>query len=827
MRERAGSARAWARRGAPLLLGVLASTLLLGLYACGGMAWPLGFFALVPWLLAQQAAPSPARAALGAWLMSVGFVAAAFWWFAPAIDAYLGLGTAPAFLLLCLCAPLLQPQLFAFALVRQALAVRCGGAWGAASGTAAWVACEAFVPKLFGDTLGHGLQPSSWLRQGADLGGAAGLSVVLLLVNEALARAWLQRRDTTARGRAVLLATGLPLLLAGYGAWRLHTLQTLLAEPAPMLRVAMVQANLIDYERRRREEGAHAVVRDVLDTHFALTRAALEHHGAEAVLWSETVYPTTYGQPQSEAGADFDREIAAFAATRGVPLLFGSFERDAGGEYNAAVVLGHDGALVGRYRKTYPFPLTEHVPRWLEGIGLRRLLPWLGTWQRGDGARVLPLRLADGRALDVVPLICRDDLMPALAIDGARLGAQAIVGLSNDAWFRHAPLGARLHLGVAAFRSIETRLPQLRVTTNGISAFVDPTGAVLAATPMGERAVLAGEVPLREPPATLMRRWGDWVGRAAALLLLGIALLGAVRVWRRRAAPAARDDAPPPVLDVVLLSPGRRLIAAVLRIGAAVALAWLALRMALFDGWQVQSLAQLRLFGAGVVLPLLGAWLLQRASRASIQFQAQTLQLHSPTRSIEIPLVSIAALRCWTWALPRPGVELVLRSGRRFGLGLGVRDAVALQRRLQQAGAEATWMDAVSQRRAHDWSARARATWPRLDHGLVKFGAFPLLAALPAFRLHQHIAFGGTFGEAHTFGVGAWLTGLLIWWAAWAMGLMLFAALLRVLVEIIVPLARHIARGDIAMVHSVLAAATRALYYLGVPAWLIARLVVG
>ena len=121
----------------------------------------------------------------------------------------------------------------------------------------------------------------------------------------------------------------------------------------------------------------------------------------------------------------------------------------------------------------------------------------------------MPLRTADGRELDVVPLICLDDVRPGLAIDGARLGAQAIVGLSNDSWFTGHPIGARLHLAVAAFRSIETRLPQLRVTTNGLSAFVDPTGEVLASTAMGDRAVLAGEVPLRDPPSTLMVRWGD------------------------------------------------------------------------------------------------------------------------------------------------------------------------------------------------------------------------------------------------------------------------------------------------------------------------------
>ncbi len=38
------------------------------------------------------------------------------------------------------------------------------------------------------------------------------------------------------------------------------------------LRVGMVQSNIYDYERLRRETGAYAVVRNVLDTHYAMSR---------------------------------------------------------------------------------------------------------------------------------------------------------------------------------------------------------------------------------------------------------------------------------------------------------------------------------------------------------------------------------------------------------------------------------------------------------------------------------------------------------------------------------------------------------------------------
>ena len=47
----------------------------------------------------------------------------------------------------------------------------------ALAGAAAWVATEWLVPRLLGDTLGYGLYPSRLLRQAADVGGAAGLTV--------------------------------------------------------------------------------------------------------------------------------------------------------------------------------------------------------------------------------------------------------------------------------------------------------------------------------------------------------------------------------------------------------------------------------------------------------------------------------------------------------------------------------------------------------------------------------------------------------------------------------------------------------------------------
>ncbi len=812
--------------------GIVASALLLGLYARGGLAWPLGFVALVPWLLTLGATRSWTGALASGWLMSVAFVAAVLPWFGAAIGNYTGGGTLPATLVLLALAPLLQPQVIVFALVRHWVGRRHDVPLRALAGAAAWVGCEWLLPKLLGDTLGHGLAPSALLRQMADLGGAALLSVLLLLANEAAAPGVLRWRCGWRRWLPPLaLAAALPAVMAGYGLWRLGVLETQLADPAPALRIAMVQSNIVDYERRRRESGTFAVVRHVLDTHFALTRAAIEHHGAEAVLWSETVYPTPFGHPRSEDGAALDREILDFVDASGVPLVFGTYDVDDAGEYNAAAFVEPKVGLLGYYRKTHPFPLTEYVPEWLDGPLLRRWLPWTGNWRPGNGARVFPLRTADGRELNVLPLICLDDVRPALAIDGARLGAQAIIGLSNDSWFSANPIGAQLHLAVASFRSIETRLPQLRVTSNGLSAFVDPTGAVLVNTAMGDQSVLAGEVPLRNPPPTLMLRWGDWVGGAALAFLLLLAIAAARRAWLIRSSHAApvqtAIDAADYCAEAALLTPAWRTAAAMLRLIAVGGLLWLALGMLLGDGLQVNSLAQIRVHAWLVLLPLAAAWTIQRIHAARLRIEGGHLLLQQRRQRIEIPLASIASLRAWRLPLPGTGVDLYLQSNRRYLHGIRIADPLALMRALAAAGSPAAWSEPASARRADTAAARAAARRPRLDHPLVKFVVFPLLPAIPAFRLHQNIAFGGSFGEWQTYGFKAWLAGLLIWWAAWSIGLMLYAAALRIAGETAVLAASRLRP---ACADEVLRRAVRLCrwaFYLGVPTWLLLRLLAG
>jgi apolipoprotein N-acyltransferase len=122
----------------------------------------------------------------------------------------------------------------------------------------------------------------------------------------------------------------------------------------------------------------------------------------------------------------------------------------------------------------------------------------------------------------VAPLICYDAVHPAHVARAVRDGAALIMTLSNDSWLAEGD-GARLHFVVSAFRSIETRRPQVRATTTGISAVVTPAGDVVARADVHERTGLAATVvPVHDVPP-LAVRWGHWVGPCC--LAIGAAML--------------------------------------------------------------------------------------------------------------------------------------------------------------------------------------------------------------------------------------------------------------------------------------------------------------
>jgi apolipoprotein N-acyltransferase len=272
-----------------------------------------------------------------------------------------------------------------------------------------------------------------------------------------------------------------------------------------------------------------------------------------------------------------------------------------------------------------------------------------------------------------------------------------------------------------------------------------------------------------------------------------------------------------------VLPPAARVAAAVLRAMARLTLLAMGVVMLSGDSWLLaKPLVQIRLFTALVLVPELAAWLVLRAFQAHASVDEGALVLARGVHHLTLPLREIAAVQVWRLPWPAPGVTLRMASGQRHALAGA--DPVALQAVLGSTSQPPS----RSAQMAHAMlAARAdRRRWAWLAHPAVKFFLLPLLIAMPAFRLHQQIAYGGSFGEWQTFGAPAWLIGFGLWWAAWIIGVSLTAAVVRAVIEGATVLTLALKPSALLPARRLFERVGLAVLYLGLPAWLMARVVV-
>jgi apolipoprotein N-acyltransferase len=114
----------------------------------------------------------------------------------------------------------------------------------------------------------------------------------------------------------------------------------------------------------------------------------------------------------------------------------------------------------------------------------------------------------------------------------AREGADILVNLTNDGWFRSSP-GPYQHAELSVFRAVETRRPLIRATNSGITTVTDRLGNTIAELRKGNKlteihGILYADVPLENGGITLYARFGDWF-LGLWILVTIVMVVGAIR----------------------------------------------------------------------------------------------------------------------------------------------------------------------------------------------------------------------------------------------------------------------------------------------------------
>ncbi|MFH0791118.1 MAG: apolipoprotein N-acyltransferase [Candidatus Omnitrophota bacterium] len=212
----------------------------------------------------------------------------------------------------------------------------------------------------------------------------------------------------------------------------------------------------------------------------------------DLIVWPEAALPVVL-----EEEPLFLEKIKSFNNKFNVPLVLGAVTTRDNLYYNSAVLISKEGRFLNRYDKLHLVPFGEYIP-------LKKILPFLETivpigeiergrdWtvfeledsfdsqsaSRSASVPVNPLNRQTGKPKFSV-LICFEDLFPELSREFIKRGADFLVNITNDAWYKKTSASYQ-HLQASVFRALENRVFLARASNTGISGFISPNGRIIS-----------------------------------------------------------------------------------------------------------------------------------------------------------------------------------------------------------------------------------------------------------------------------------------------------------------------------------------------------------
>jgi len=460
--------------------------------------WPLAVLcpAVLIWLW-QGATPRQA-AWLGFWFNAATFAAGTYWLY---ISIHL-FGQAPIWL-----AMLLMISLVVIMGLYHSLVGYCVARWLPEKGLvrwllgipAAWVLIEwlrGWFPSGFPWlSLGYS-QTDTWLAGYAPIAGVYGISALLLVCAGALAALVL------GRGRQRVIAGAVLVLPWISGAAFEHVEWT--HPSGPSVTVAVLQGS-ISQDEKWVLKNRDAIMRRYHD----LTRRGL---GRRLIVMPESAPPALANDI-----VPWIKDLYAQARNHGSGLILGVVRAsDEGNQYfNSVLALDE---RVSWYDKRHLVPFAEFFPvppfvrAWLRLMSL----PYSDFTPGGSDQPPLPVG-----GLLVGATICYEDAYGS-AMLGVLPQADALVNVTNDAWFAHSSARYQ-HFQISRMRAEEVQRFLIRAANDGVSAVIGPHGEVVARAPEFTPYVLESTVTPRSglPPYARVGNFAV-VGLALVLLAYGV-----------------------------------------------------------------------------------------------------------------------------------------------------------------------------------------------------------------------------------------------------------------------------------------------------------------
>lgn len=385
-----------------------------------------------------------------------------------------------------------------------------------------YTALDGFALKVFSDSLGHAFANSAVFAQAADLGGVAVLTFAAVTTNVAIwvtLKCYLSSR-THGHTFKISLAMALALILSlgGYGIYRLKVVRENMAASDIKINFLVIQPNLETTLKAKALSGDSGARDNVVGRYLAESAANVTAK-TDFVVWPETAYPAAFRGERGFDASRRDKRVEEFVHDTKIPLIFGShdFNPRKQQDFNAITFLDENGRTAF-YHKSLLLPFGEVWPGETTVPWLKKSFTEQASFSRGEGPTAFTLKTKE-LSFEAAAIICYEAISSPYVIASANLGVQMLINVTDDSWFTPSN-GPELHLALARFASIETRLPQLRATNSGISALISPDGALVGMTAQNTKATPHYEVGLIAPIPTHAKKWGNWFWKASGIISL-------------------------------------------------------------------------------------------------------------------------------------------------------------------------------------------------------------------------------------------------------------------------------------------------------------------
>jgi len=393
----------------------------------------------------------------------------------------------------------------------------------------AWAAIEWFrtyVPAAFPwNLLGYAAYKNLELIQFAEFTGVYGVSALIVFFNAVVYVVISRRGGYRLQTISLSTLTAMMIAMVAFGAWRINNIKH--APTTGSFKAAMVQGNIpqsLKWDPKFLPQ-SYGVYQD------ETVEAAKS--GADLIIWPEAAAAFLF-QPDDlypaalASDAEYRTALLTLARNISKPILFGApaLARADGqlGFYNRAYLVSAEGKgeVDAYYDKIELVPFGEYVPaRAILGYFVNKVVNGFGDLLPGNKQTLFDFQ---GAKLGI--LICYESIFPDLTRREVNAGADVLVNVTNDAWYGESSAPYQV-LAMAAMRSVETKVPMVRVANTGFSTLIEPSGLITNRTPLFQRGMVVVKVPWR-PVRTLYTIVGDLFAEICFVLMA----IGLIVAWR-------------------------------------------------------------------------------------------------------------------------------------------------------------------------------------------------------------------------------------------------------------------------------------------------------